>query len=292
MLISSNPSLKLDGHSGCSVKLNQLDGEYYVTKSSPDRQYSKRLQVQMEKQRLFSKQLCKSDYFLTPKILSSGHKEGKFWFDMEYVNGFKALDFFAVCDINALKLFSHKIIEYFELQLRFSSIVKSPKKTISDKIDNLSSSLSDGDKIDKELHDHLFSFLYQNIPTPNIYSNACHGDFCLSNMIFTSDHVFILDFLDSFLDSPIIDIVKLRQDTQIQRIFSIDLGIDKSRINRAKISVQYVDRILDDYIKNNEIINSWYTYLQILNLARILPYTKCPIELHFLKSHIQQLLLQ
>ena len=91
-----------------------------MTKSSPDRQYSKRLQVQMEKQRLFSKQLCKSDYFLTPKILSSGHKEGKFWFDMEYVNGFKALDFFDVCDINALKLFSHKIIEYFELQLRFS----------------------------------------------------------------------------------------------------------------------------------------------------------------------------
>ena len=35
----------------------------------------------------------------------------------------------------------------------------------------------------------------------------CHGDLTLSNLLFNNDDIVIIDFLDTFLDSTIQDIV-------------------------------------------------------------------------------------
>ena len=43
----------------------------------------------------------------------------------------------------------------------------------------------------------------------------CHGDLTFSNIMFALDdnQVGLIDFLDSFIETPLIDLVKLRQDT-------------------------------------------------------------------------------
>ncbi len=41
----------------------------------------------------------------------------------------------------------------------------------------------------------------------------CHGDLTFSNMLFNGNNYYLIDFLDSFVESPLLDIVKLRQDS-------------------------------------------------------------------------------
>ena len=286
-----NPSLNLKGHSGCFIDIKQNNESFFVRKSTSNIAYNDRLNIQMDKQIHFFDQCNSSDYFLTTDILSHGYSNNHFWFDMDYVHGLKALDYFALCDVNSLNIFTQQLIKYFDNQIDSSEIIASPSNVIMNKVEALSQILVADSKIDDEIHSELFSFLENNIPTENIYHYQCHGDFTLSNMIFTDGHVYTIDFLDSFIDSPLIDIVKLRQDTHIERIFCIDTNVDNIRINRAKITVKYIDQMTHEYIKKNHILNSWYSYLQVLNLARILPYTRCSIELNFLLSNIKKLIL-
>ena len=42
---------------------------------------------------------------------------------------------------------------------------------------------------------------------------TCHGDLTFSNILFNGNNYYLIDFLDSFIESPLLDIVKLRQDT-------------------------------------------------------------------------------
>ena len=84
-------------------------------------------------------------------------------------------------------------------------------------------------------------------------------------MIF-SDSYYLVDFLDNIFDTPINDIVKLRQDSKHKFYFTIS----------KKFNIK-VDSVLDKIDKEvnlnfKDIIESdEFRYLSVLNLARILP---------------------
>ena len=71
-----------------------------------------------------------------------------------------------------------------------------------------------------ENYEMVFDYLNNNIPNLNIYKNVCHGDLTLSNLIFKNNEIYCIDFLDSFIDSPIIDLVKLKQDSSLEEYFT------------------------------------------------------------------------
>ena len=98
----------------------------------------------------------------------------------------------------------------------------------------------------------------------------CHGDLTLSNILFKGDHLYLLDFLDCYVESPLQDIVKLRQDTR----FGWSLQLYQADFNWTKIQITL--RYLDQKIEGTFLPDEWYfrhsELFQLVNLMRVLPY--------------------
>ncbi len=97
-----------------------------------------------------------------------------------------------------------------------------------------------------------------------------------------------IDFLDTFLDSPIQDYVKLRQDTQFfWSLFLYDGKIDSTK---TKIAFQYLDKTIKKAIDEKSNMEIFYKPFQILSLLRVLKYTTEERMIKFLYSSIDQLM--
>ncbi len=58
----------------------------------------------------------------------------------------------------------------------------------------------------------------RSMPEGHFYQGRCHGDLTFANMVFR-DHggeILLLDFLDPYIEAPILDFVKLLQETRLR----------------------------------------------------------------------------
>ena len=63
--------------------------------------------------------------------------------------------------------------------------------------------------------DDRFDSVFYTLPREIILPiGICHGDLTLSNILCGQNQLIFIDWLDSFIDTPLIDIAKLRQDTR------------------------------------------------------------------------------
>ena len=108
-----------------------------------------------------------------------------------------------------------------------------------------------------------------------------HGDMTLSNMIFT-DEIYLIDFLDSYIESPTMDLVKLRQDTHLH--WSLNMISSVTDLSKIKLGLSYID----DWLVENYPIEK-YELLQIINLQRIYPYTNNVKIKKYLETNINKL---
>ena len=260
----------IEGYSGCKISLYRNEGISVVRKHAPSLEYSNRLSLQAEKQKKFSKIPINGVHI--PKVLSSRKINGMFEFDMEYVPYMDTITFLNVAskaDINIL----WKNIEFFiETCIRLSKpVILKPDiyynkfLNVSDKIlikeTAVSNFLNDCQKI------------FSSINECSIYEGFCHGDLTFSNiMVSKKCDIYLIDFLDTFFESPIQDIVKLRQDTKYgwtQNLYN--RSYDKKRMS---ILTNHFDNIIHDKFSKFEFYNNLYHPTQLLNLLRILPYTR------------------
>lgn len=116
----------------------------------------------------------------------------------------------------------------------------------------------------------------------------CHGDLTFSNILFNGNNYFLIDFLDSFIESPIIDMVKLRQDSYYR--WSALMYKEKFDVCRFQIVTNKIDKLLNEYFSQYSWYNQYYYYFQLMNLLRILQYAKEEKVILFLKQHIKNLL--
>lgn len=176
--------IKLIGHSGCGVELLDIG---VVRKTASNIQYNGRLIKQMEKQRCFFHTSLK-----TPKILDSGYnKDGCFFFDMEYIKG-----------DNLCAVFQRERTNNCLDIVRSLCFDKSKVVDIKHDIESKLKSLNVNS-------DDFFMILDCNWSVPSGY---CHGDLTFENIIVNDNGIFLIDFLDSFVDMPIVDESKLLQD--------------------------------------------------------------------------------
>ena len=115
----------------------------------------------------------------------------------------------------------------------------------------------------------VFINLPDNIEMP---IGICHGDLTFSNILFTSNKFYFIDYLDSFIETPIQDIVKLRQDTKY--FWSTMMYNKKYDIVRLNMIFKYIDYKITDYFGNIEEYYKNYDRLQLMNILRILHYVK------------------
>lgn len=261
-LICSTYSMKkysLFGNSGCNIELISKGGKTYVRKYSANFEYNDRLKKQCEKQKTFT-----SEYFDTPHIYSSGMtKNNLFWFDMEYISGITLSKYIGTVPLSEIKhiidIFSKVIPEKYDYD-------PNAKEFILGKIKSLKSKMC-GNLVYIEYLEFLekydWGFMIQS---------TCHGDFTLENMLISDEKIYLIDFLDSFYDSWMIDYAKILQD--------VDLGWSYryAPINvNLKIRLLIMKRMIHERIKmlndGDKILDTIY-HLLLLGILRIIPYIK------------------
>jgi len=242
---------KVKGHS----KYNLSKEENLVIKSSFD--IDDRLVLSAKKQQNF-----KSSFFKTPNVLGIANSS----FSMEYIEGKSFKEYFLLATKNDLDFLIKSIKGYFD-------------ETIVGEIDVSINILKN--KINSLNIGKNFVSLLDNKNTIPMLVGKCHGDMTLSNMIFSKD-IYLIDFLDSYIESPTMDLVKLRQDTHLH--WSLNLIESPRDLTKLKLGLRYID----DWIQDEYLIEE-YNLLQIINLLRIYPYVNDNKINNWLDSNIKRL---
>lgn len=226
---------KVRGHS--SYKLSLIDDVVKKYSNKPD--------VRLVKSAL-KQQKFKSNHFNAPKVLEINESE----FFMEYIQGQSFSEFFNLATKYDLDLLIKKLDGYFSETI--IGEINLPVSVLTDKLASLPN------------NENLLSLL-SNKEFIKVKVGNCHGDMTLSNMIF-DNNIYLIDFLDSYIESPTMDIVKLRQDTHL--LWSLNMVDTPLDLTKIKIGLEYIDK----WICANFNVDD-YEILQIINLLRIYPYS-------------------
>jgi len=216
-----------------------------------------RLGLSASKQKNF-----KSNFFKTPMVFDTTNLS----FKMEYINGESFSQFFTRATKRDLDNLINKIDGY--LTERIVGEMDLPIQILIDKI----ISIPEGKKLLP---------LLSNKKSVKIKVGLSHGDMTLSNMIFAED-IYLIDFLDSYIESPTMDIVKLRQDTHLY--WSLNMVDNVVDLTKIKLGLNYID----EWIINKYNIEN-YELFQVINLLRIYPYTTSDKIKTYLDTNINKL---
>ncbi|MBL1209495.1 phosphotransferase [Geminocystis sp. GBBB08] len=286
---TDTPFLKIEGRSGCNIKIVKIKEKILVRKVSSSFGYNSRLIKQAKKQREFN-QLNSLVFFDSPKIFSQGTTEEELnYFDMEYIAAEKFSSFLCRITVKQIQQIVEYLINYLDSLFELAQPIDSPINIVQKKINDLKTVLYSNQNFSKDFQQEVFSFLETKIPKAKLYQGYCHGDLTFSNMLFSNGKIYLIDFLDSFIESPVIDLVKLRQDSKF--FWSVMVDLDLEEFNYCKIMqiLSYIDQSLEKYLlRKGENVYNWYQYLELFNLVRIMPYVTKVNEIDFLHKHIKK----
>ena len=125
-------------------------------------------------------------------------------------------------------------------------------------------------------------------PTVDLPMGICHGDLTFSNILFNGNNYYLIDFLDSFIESPLLDIVKIRQDSA--HLWSQLMYTNHYDKLRLKIVCEKMDIEIDQYFSKYEWYRQYYVIFQIMNFLRILQYAKEEKVITYLKESLSKII--
>jgi thiamine kinase-like enzyme len=245
----------IPGLSGCRI---ELVSPSIIRKVSANKEYNARLLLQIKKQQTFKE--LNFNKILTPTILSY-NTEDLFYFDMQYIPAANFNSFFKFCSPKKINFFIECLEEYLDrVFLDTKLYVKT--ELIEQKLISL---------YDLSNHKNFISKLMYLVNTQNlrIPLSYCHGDLTLSNILFSENNVYFIDFLDSYIDSAYIDLAKLKQDL----VHRWNLGINHIQDPRIRINYNYIWRHIE--VRYSEFLsNPIFDIIESVNLLRIESYVK------------------
>lgn len=218
-------------------------------------------------------------------IIEQGIIDGYNYITMPYLDCDNAMFWLSKANANSIIIFIERISNYLSHLLDKRNIHPFDYVAWHSKIDELKTKV---DYWAVVILNHLNGLTFQN----DLYYGNYHGDFTLTNLLIFNDgsklSIDAIDFLDCFIHSPIMDFVKVRQDTKSFWTFHL-LKNHNFDTNKVCIALSHIDNKIKRIIDNDPILTEYYLPFQILNLIRILPYNK-DIEIdRYLRKEIEML---
>lgn len=285
------PELKMEGRSGCALSIEQHGNLAIIKKISNSLTYNSRLIKQAKKQKSFFENVDESNVFTTANVFDVYiNQDDLACFTMPYLFAEKYSDFLDHVGFDRLKMILNHILKYFQNNISKANICNIDNSLIENKIADLQISINNNSSINPNHFNHILQFLKNNIPSQPLPLGFCHGDFTFSNILFDDHKIYLLDFLDSFIESPIIDIVKLRQDTCYRWSLMIEGNIPSYKYNKLIQVFNFFDKEIEAYCNITLGMEEWYKYLQVFNFIRIVPYLYKENEIIFIKNTLKNLL--
>jgi aminoglycoside phosphotransferase (APT) family kinase protein len=264
------------GQSGDLVTYEILDGKVVVTKrASSD---ATRLRAQCLKQSNFQS----SENVLVPKVVSPWNGKE---FSMEYVPSMPLGKYLKTASVSEVTKCSDKIISFIKdlnSKSTMSSTFLNQDAKFHEKIKNMEISLSRSNhriiqRAAKILEPWSSTFL--QLIGPN------HGDFSFENILINprSNEVWLVDFLDSPIESPLLDIGRILIDSEHGWWGS---GIYPSA--SEKIAGQSLGLRIRTECELMGITSSQISFFKMFTALRIIPYTTNPLRLAILLDLINE----
>jgi hypothetical protein len=281
---------KVQGHSGCEIKIIDHGKGLRVIKSTEKKKYIPRLEKQAQKQIDFFRK--RSENILTPEIYQTNKTDERFSIEMELIYSQNFIEFFDFENVQRLQAFSNQIINFIKSEISECKDQHIPASVLKFKLEDISenlkkSSLTNKDSVFSEAL--LTSFeLVEKSKEMVLPVGCCHGDLTMSNMLFSGNNIYLIDFLDSFVETPLMDIVKLRQDTKYIWSFNMLEGrIDKTRL---EIILSFLDKKIDKEFSSFGFYSEHYKLFQLINFLRILQYARSEEIVSFIKDVLIKIL--
>lgn len=271
-------TINLGGHSGCKILLCEEDNNnVFVRKISRDYNYNKRLEIQADKQARYKSALVKA-----PKVLEIGYtKDRLFYFDMEYVQGITLAEYIKTIEIGKVRGLCENIVKNV-VNINPTNN-KSDEKIFKSKIKELEQELQGKNN---PVLDEAFKMLESHC-WKRFVKSFCHGDLTLENIIVKDNQLYIIDFLDSFYDSWIMDISTIMQDVQTMWSYRLQKEIS---INTSLRLMVFRDILVDTVKQYAADVYIEVYYALLLKLIRIYPYTKDKETFDFLDMKIDSVI--
>lgn len=282
----------IKGHSGCKVEVLRSEQALVVRKSTMDKCYIPRLKQQAEKQK---KYLSNNDlgFIRVPQVLNETSREDYYYFEMEFFLSSDYISYLQTSCKKDIDIIVERLITFIDDNIKkCDQVAIDALKILLVKYNDVKKTISGNEKLGelspmlfKEL-DHVFYSLKQPMNIPIGY---CHGDLTFSNILFdkSNRNIVLIDFLDSFIETPLQDIVKIRQDTKYN--WSLNLYEKKYDKTRILIIMKYIDDKIDMYFKKYAFYNNYYLIFQLMNFVRILQYAQDIKIVCFLERTIYKL---
>ena len=273
--------IEVEGHSGCQIQIKKRENNLVIDKFTNDEKYIPRLESQLNKQTNAAKNNITTN-IIVPKVIDIDTSwPGEYHGIMEYVYGKNFIAFFEYADKKTIDNFIKVICEFIRNEITKSLCVT---EYITDDLYNKWQSVKNNmikvadnnpkysDDI-KHIIKHCDKIFVKDIKFKDFYFGICHGDLTFSNIIFRDTEYALIDFLDSFIESPIMDIVKLRQDTKYKwsTLMYNSKEYDKTRYD---IICKYIDEKLEFEFSKYNFYKESYNIFQLMNFVRIIQYAK------------------
>lgn len=273
--------IEVEGHSGCQIQIKKMHNNLVIDKFTKDEKYIPRLDAQLEKQKNASKNNVTSNIIVPKIIYTDTSWPGEYHGIMEYVYGKNFVQFFEYADKMTIDKFITTICEFIRDEIE-SSICVAEYETdeLYKKWQSVKKNMMNIYKNDSPYYSSIMKIIEQcdeifmpNMKFENFYVGNCHGDLTFSNIIFRDNEYALIDFLDSFIESPIMDIVKLRQDTKYKwsTLMYNSKDYDKTRYDMI---CKYIDEQIDSNFKKYLFYKDSYAIFQLMNFLRIVQYAK------------------
>lgn len=285
--------IEVKGHSGCNIDVVRENNKLYVYKSSNNLGYLNRLELQGLKQRDAAYNMDIPG--ISVPIISEIHKtDSSVTLKMNYVYSKNFVNYFEYAGFEQITNFINAMRKFLIYEIRNSTIgtVKASvlkEKFVDVKNKTLSNPVLKNDSeiiaiIDKSEH------IFNSVKDMQMPIGKCHGDLTFSNILFSDNNYHLIDFLDSFVESPLLDIVKLRQDSAY--LWSQLMYSGNCDTIRLKIIAKKIDSEIDKFASQFDWYNDNYKIFQLMNFLRILQYAKDTVVINYLKNIINQLLYE
>lgn len=281
--------IEVKGHSGCQIDVVREGRELFVYKSSRDLKYLDRLALQAEKQKTAA--IPELQHIRVPKVHEIVRTDEMVIVKMDYVYSRNFVEFFEQAGFEQVNYLIEALIKYLELEIEQSRLTAVKRDVVTEKFDDvkkktLSNKHLAGDKGIESILE-MSQKVFDELPDMLMPVGLCHGDLTFSNILFNGNNYYLIDFLDSFIESPLLDIVKLRQDTAW--LWSQLMYVHPCDTVRLRIAFNKIDREIDSYFSGKyEWYAQYYKPLQLMNFLRILQYAHEPKVINYLKNAINE----
>lgn len=283
--------IQVKGHSGCQIDIVNDGSNLYIYKSTHDPKYIERLYLQAKKQKEASQ--IEYQHIRIPEIFDIDKADDHLIIKMEYVYSKNYVDYFEDAGFDNISYFVKALKIFVNAEIANSPLQMVDTQVVKDKFEDVCKKCYANEHIkdDKEVQQILeacspvFSSLPQQIEIP---MGKCHGDLTFSNILFNGNNYYLIDFLDSFIESPLLDLVKIRQDSQYE--WSRLMYEGEVDMVRLSIISHKIDHEIEAYYSQYQWYRDYYHVFQLMNFLRILQYAKEEKVITYLKNVIKSML--